>query len=87
MHRTQIYLDDRVRRRVERVTARDGRSMSEVIRGALDCYLDDEERLRAPLTEVAGPAIGAWANRGDAPVKEQRKLRLELERRAKELGY
>ncbi len=77
--RTQIYLDDDLRARIERVRARDGRSMAEIIRAALDRYLGEDERVRRPLTEgPAPPWLGAWSGEG-SPLPE---LREELARRA-----
>ncbi|MGH2961966.1 MAG: CopG family transcriptional regulator [Solirubrobacterales bacterium] len=77
--RTQIYLDDDLRARIERVRARDGRSMAEIIRVALDRYLGEDERVRRPLTEgPAPPWLGAWSGEG-SPLPE---LREERARRA-----
>jgi Arc/MetJ-type ribon-helix-helix transcriptional regulator len=40
--RTQIYLTAEQRERIEALRQRDGRSLAEVVRAALDRYLDDE---------------------------------------------
>jgi predicted transcriptional regulator len=40
--RTQVYLTEDQRRRLDEVTRREGRSLASVIRDALDDYLDDQ---------------------------------------------
>jgi Arc/MetJ-type ribon-helix-helix transcriptional regulator len=42
--RTQVYLTAEQRRRIEELRARDGRTLAEVIRSALDEYLDTHGR-------------------------------------------
>jgi predicted DNA-binding protein len=41
--RTQVYLTTEQRERIEALRARDGRSLAEVVRDALDAYLDDTQ--------------------------------------------
>jgi len=81
--RTQIYLDEELRRRVDRVAARDGRSMAEVIRLALGRYLSEEERVRRPLDEATCRWLGAWEGKraDELPV-----VRDQLAERAERLG-
>lgn len=83
MRRTQIYLDGAVWARIERLTSGDSRSMSEVVRAALDRYLDEEERARRPLDETTANWIGAWRDEGSYLTE----LQAELEDRAARLGY
>jgi len=80
--RTQIYLDDSLRAGVDRLRARDGRSMAEIVRDALERYLAEEQRRERALTEVAGDWVGGWA--GEARDDD---TRAELNRRAARLGY
>jgi hypothetical protein len=57
--RTQVYLTDEQRRRIDRVARANGVTMAEVIRRALDEYLADEPDPSAALTDTFGadPAI------------------------------
>lgn len=52
--RTQIYLTEEQRRRIDLVTAAEGVSMAEVIRRALDEYLDEEIDTTAVLNRTFG---------------------------------
>lgn len=79
--RTQIYLDDALRAKIDQVSARDGRSMADVVRAALDAYLDEEERVRRPLADGAAGWVGAWPK--DGP--EVADLRREVEDRLRRL--
>ncbi len=45
--RTQVYLTEEQRRQIEELRSRDGRSLAEVIRAALDEYLDTHGRAAA----------------------------------------
>ena len=52
--RTQIYLTEEQRRRIDRVTASEGIAMAEVIRRALDEYLGEEDDASAVLSSTFG---------------------------------
>jgi predicted DNA-binding protein len=52
--RTQIYLTEEQRQRIDRVTASEGIPMAEVIRRALDEYLGDEGDASAALSSTFG---------------------------------
>lgn len=84
MRRTQIYLDEAVWERVERLTEGERRSMSEVVRAALDRYLDEQERARRPLAPAPPEWVGGWSE-DEAP--DLAGLRRELDERASRLGY
>jgi predicted DNA-binding protein len=65
--RTQIYLSDEQRARIDRTAASEGVSMAEVIRRAIDQYLGDEVDPSAALSATFGadpdagvPSRGAW---------------------------
>lgn len=45
--RTQVYLTEEQRRQIEELRARDGRTLAEVIRAALDEYLSTHGRQAA----------------------------------------
>ena len=64
MRRTQIYLDDRQRRQLDRVAKRTRRTVSELIRDAIDaCYgaTPKEDFLEA----LNAGAFGVWKDRKD----------------------
>jgi Arc/MetJ-type ribon-helix-helix transcriptional regulator len=73
--RTQVYLTQSQRDRIEQLRARDGRSLAEVIRAALDEYLAThgpaaEEAGRAELRRALDDTFGAipdfpYPDRGD----------------------
>lgn len=52
--RTQVYLTDELRERIDRVAASTGQTMAEVIRRALDAYLVDEPDPAAALSATFG---------------------------------
>jgi predicted DNA-binding protein len=55
--RTQVYLTQEQRDRIEQLRARDGRTLAEVIRAALDAYLQPEptlEERQSVLEETFG---------------------------------
>ena len=54
--RTQIYLTDDQRRRIDRVAEAKGLTMAEVVRRAVDEYLDDEADAELALTATFGAA-------------------------------
>ncbi len=61
--RTQVYLTQSQRDRIEQLRAADGRSLAEVIRAALDEYLDThgraaEEARRAEMQRVLDATFG-----------------------------
>lgn len=56
--RTQIYLTEEQRRRIDRVAAAQGLTMAEVIRRAVDEYVDDETDPAAALASTFGAEPG-----------------------------
>jgi Arc/MetJ-type ribon-helix-helix transcriptional regulator len=62
--RTQVYLTQEQRDQIETLRARDGRTLAEVIRSALDEYLEThgraaEEKQRAERQRVLDETFGA----------------------------
>lgn len=65
MTRTQIYLSERQMRAIRSLAVRGGLKQSEVIRRALDEYLDAQrESHRSAATKAA---CGMWKDRTDLP--------------------
>jgi predicted DNA-binding protein len=59
--RTQIYLTEEQRRRIDQLTAAEGIPMAEVVRRALDEYLDDHSDPSAALRATFGTLADANA--------------------------
>lgn len=59
--RTQIYLTEAQRQRIDQVTASEGIPMAEVIRRALDEYLGDDVDASVALRSTFGAAPDAAA--------------------------
>ena len=64
--RTQVYLTDEQRERIDRVAAAEGLSMAQVIRRAVDEYLDDRPDPAAALAATFGAIPDATAPSRDA---------------------
>ena len=64
--RTQVYLTDEQRQRIDRVAASEGLTMAQVIRRALDEYLDDLPDPDAALDATFGAAPDAAAPSRDS---------------------
>lgn len=70
--RTQVYLTADQRERIDRLSAREGRTLAEVVRAALDAYLDErspdpEGALEQAFGAAPGltvPSRDEWAHRG-----------------------
>ena len=54
--RTQIYLTDEQRRRIDELAGAEGVTMAEIIRRALDGYLDDQANPGPALAATFGAA-------------------------------
>ncbi len=59
--RTQVYLTQEQRARIDRTAASEGLTMAEVIRRAIDQYLDDEADPSGALAATFGAAPDAEA--------------------------
>ena len=65
--RTQIYLTDEQRRRIDELAEAEGVTMAEIIRRAVDGYLDDQANPELALAatfgaapEISVPTRGEW---------------------------
>lgn len=56
--RTQIYLTDEQRRRIDELASAEGVTMAEIIRRAVDGYLEDQADPSAALAATFGSAPG-----------------------------
>ena len=65
MERTQIYLTREEREALKTIAERLGQSQSEIIREAVDRYI--EEINRKDRNEIMREAFGIWADREDLP--------------------
>jgi Arc/MetJ-type ribon-helix-helix transcriptional regulator len=83
MHRTQIYLDEHDYRELQAMSRRLGRSMAEIIRGAVRQML--AQRSDEAVRERLQSAFGLWQDR---PVQETdaRRLREEWSERTERHG-
>jgi len=70
MQRTQISLTADERRTLDRVAARTGRSISALIRDAVEKVYGSERNADEDLA-MMGEAFGAWADRDDDKTGEQ----------------
>jgi len=79
MRRTQIYLDDRQRRKLDRVAKRTGRTVADLIREAIDARYTASPR-EDFLAALRAGTFGVWKERADlgttdAYVRRQRRGR------------
>lgn len=76
MRRTQSYLSEKERRGLQALALRSGRSQSDLIREAVDSFLE-RHQLEGRLARLR-QARGLWADRDDLPSWPE--LRRELDR-------
>ena len=82
MVRTQIYLDERQKLALEKLSAIQGASMSDLIRKAVDQFIN---RVSPDFDKALDRSFGIWRHRQDLdePSLEIRKMRSEWRDREK----
>lgn len=79
MIRTQISLDPAQKQMLDMLSSARGKSMSELVRQALDLYIKYQEKEKADKMKIIQKLAGAWANsprwKNIDAVKWQRGLR------------
>ena len=78
MERTQIYLTRAEREALKKIAERRNQSQSEIIREAVDRYIDDELKGMS-AAELLDKSFGIWAHRTNWPDSEE--LRREWDQR------
>jgi hypothetical protein len=83
--RTQVYLTAEQRRRIEELRARDGRTLAEVVRAALDAYLaahgpQAEEARRAELRRALDETFGSMPDLEVPPREEWNRMERDWNR-------
>ena len=80
MRRTQIYLDDRQATKLRSVARATQRTVSEIIREAIDEKLDRPDESKA-FDSALAQAAGIWADRDDLGSTDDYVRRLRHDRR------
>ena len=75
MVRTQIYLTEKERNGLERAAIKAGKKQAELIREALDRFL--EQISTEWRNDILKEAAGLWRDRGDLPDFESERLSLD----------
>jgi metal-responsive CopG/Arc/MetJ family transcriptional regulator len=78
MVRTQIYLDDSQKGRLDRISRKEKHSLAELIRRAVDRYLDEHGRRSGDA--AFQKAFGIWHDRKETGTAYVRRLRREWAR-------
>ncbi|MCB1317955.1 MAG: ribbon-helix-helix protein, CopG family [Leptospiraceae bacterium] len=77
MVRTQVYLSQAEKRRLEQISKESGKSQSVLIREAVDRLIHSYSHHSADRKSRLAAAFGIWKDR---PLKELRAMRAELDR-------
>ncbi|MBW1976281.1 MAG: ribbon-helix-helix protein, CopG family [Deltaproteobacteria bacterium] len=65
MVRTQVYLTERQRNELAAIAKMEGKKQSEIIREAIDLFIDQASRSRREA--ILHRAAGMWKDRSDLP--------------------
>jgi hypothetical protein len=86
MHRMQILLRQRQYQRLKSLSASTGRSISDLVREAIDEMYDGKQ---ARMWKALEASLGAWADRDDIGTGAEyvERIREPLEDRLKRLGW
>lgn len=79
MIRAQIYLTKQERQKLTMLAHETGKSQSELIRDAIDQFIEKRQALKQDKLTILREVKGLWANRDDLP--DFKKLRKEFDNR------
>ncbi|OGT43572.1 MAG: CopG family transcriptional regulator [Gammaproteobacteria bacterium RIFCSPHIGHO2_12_FULL_37_34] len=82
MIRAQIYLTTHERRKLTVLAHETGKSKSELIREAIDQFIETHQAFKQDKLTILRAAKGLWANRDDLP--DFKMLRKEFDKRHKD---
>lgn len=85
MVRTQISLEEEQKRRLDREAARTGRSLSDLIREAVDQVYPEALDLESALSAIDA-AAGAWADRSEEEAVPAGRVYVERMRKGRPLA-
>ncbi len=67
MLRAQIYLTEQERKYLSAFSLKTGRSQSELIREAIDQFIENNSKEKSHIQDTLHAAKGLWAERDDLP--------------------
>ena len=77
MERTQVYLSEKLKKRIKRYAMGINGNLSEVIRFGMERFLDEEEKRKkktdADFQKVMKSAFGMWKDRDPKEFEENRR--------------
>jgi hypothetical protein len=86
MVRTQIYLDERQKEALDRLSAERGVPVAELIRSAVDQMLTQERERKHDLELVLTQTFGMWRGRREITKDFARRTRRDWEKRLQRHG-
>nr|BAL58639.1 hypothetical conserved protein [Candidatus Acetothermum autotrophicum] len=86
MTRTQIYLDEEQKKELDRLSAKRGVPIAELIRAAIDQMLAQERERKQNFERVLTQTFGMWRDRREITEDYVRRARRDWEKRLKRHG-
>jgi hypothetical protein len=84
--RTQIYLDEKQKKALDRLSAERGLSLAELVRAAVDQMLAEERERKQNFELVLNQTFGMWRDRGEITADFVRRARRDWDGRLKRHG-